>query len=190
MRLLALFLILFAAAAPAWAQVDAVLPKVSFSATAVEESGAVRVRRTIHYADGRLRIDGPIGGTSGFATTILDLNTGTKCVLMANHTFLVLPLDNELFRRFFAPVMAASGEKLGRQPMSGIDTTKYHFEGDGALDAGGFYWLSDTGIMLRRAYEDGVYGEARQHLEFLTDVKVGAQDEHLFQVPAGYRLAK
>src|SRR3954468_4212377 len=108
MRLLALFLVLFAAAAPAWAQMDAVLPKVGFSATAVEETGAVRVRRTIHYADGRLRIDGPIGGTpggtpgstGGFATTILDLNTGTKCLLMANHTYLVLPLDDELFRRF------------------------------------------------------------------------------------------
>jgi hypothetical protein len=190
MRLLALFLALFAAAVPARAQVDAVLPKVAFSATAVQESGALRVRQTIHYATGRLRIDGPTGGTSGFATTILDLNTGTECLLMANHTYLVLPLDNELFRRFFAPVKAASGANLGRQPIAGIETTKYHFEGDGALDAGGFYWLSDTGIMLRRAYEDGVYGEARHHLDFLTDLKVGAQDEHLFQIPAGYRLAR
>src|SRR6185437_8996164 len=65
MRLLALFLVLFAAAGQALAQVDAVLPKVSFSATAVEEAGAQRVRQTVHYSDGRLRIDGPTGGTHG-----------------------------------------------------------------------------------------------------------------------------
>jgi hypothetical protein len=190
MRFLALFLVLFAAAGPALAQVDAVLPKVSFSATAVEESGALRVRRTIHYADGRLRIDGPKGGANGFITTILDLKTGTQCLLMDNHTYVVLPLDNELFRRFFAPVMAATGARLGRQPIDGIEATKYHFEGNGGLDAGGFYWLSDSGIMLRRDYEDGVYGEARHHLDSLTDVKIGSQPEKLFQIPAGYRLAK
>ncbi len=190
MRLFALFLVLFAAATAARAQVDAVLPKVAFSAMAVQESGTLRVSQTIHYSDGRLRIDGPAGGTSGFATTILDLNTGTECLLMANHTYLVLPLDNELFRRFFAPVMAATGAGLGRQPIAGIETTKYHFEGNGALEAGGFYWLSNSGIMVRRTYEDGVYGEARLHLEFLMNLKVGPQDEHLFQIPAGYRRAR
>lgn len=185
MRLLILFLVLFAAA-PAFAQEDALLPKVAFSATAVQESGAMLIRQRIHYAQGRLRID----GANGFATTILDLRTGTECLLMANHSYLVLPLDNELYRRFFAPPKAATGARLGRQPLTGIEATKYHFNGDGALNAGGFYWLSDSGIMLRRDYEDGVYGEAHRHLYFLIHLSLGPQDKRLFQIPAGYRQAR
>ncbi|HVY18179.1 MAG TPA: hypothetical protein VHB27_23370 [Rhodopila sp.] len=185
MRLLILCLVL-SGVTPAFAQENAVLPRVAFSATAVQQTGPMLVRQHIHYADGRLRID----GANGFVTTILDLHTGTECLLMANHTYLVLPMDNELFRQFFAPPMAATGADLGRQPMAGVETTKYHFEGEGALDAGGFYWLTNTGIMVRRDYEDGVYGESRRHLDYLSDLSVGPQDSRLFQIPAGYRLAR
>lgn len=188
MRFLSCFWVIagLLAAGPARAQLTAVLPQVSFSATAIADTGPMRVRQTIHYANGRLRID----GVNGFATTILDLNTGTECLLMANHTYLVLPLDNELFRRFFAPPMAATDAKLGHQAIEGVATTKYRFEEAGALKAGGFYWIADNGIMLRRAYEDGVYGEAVRHVDYLTDLKIGAQNRALFQIPAGYRLAR
>src|SRR3954471_17792471 len=99
LAMLRLFLVLgLLFASPAWAYDDLVLPKVDFSATAVHESGAYATRETIHYADGKLRID----RGNGFSSTILDLTTQTQCLLMANHTYLVMPMDDELFRRYIA----------------------------------------------------------------------------------------
>ena len=182
LALLTLFL-----AAPAWGDGDLVLPTVAFSATAVHQTGAYQSKETIHYAAGKLRIDR--GG--GFSTTILDLATRTQCILMVNHTYLVLPMDDELFRRFIAQTVGTTGaKKMGTERIEGLTTTKYAFGDDGALEAAGYYWLSDTGIMVRREYDDGVYGRNIHHREFLTDIKIGTQSPQLFGIPAGYTQAK
>jgi hypothetical protein len=165
-----------------------VLPKVDYSATAVHEAGAaLKVRETIHYAGGKLRID----RGNGFSSTILDLNTQTQYLLMVNRTYLVLPMDDELFRRYIArtPETTAS-RKLGKQRIEGLETTKYAFGEDGALDAAGTYWLTATGIMVRREYESGVFGHSMRHLEFLTDITFSKQPATLFSIPPGYKPAK
>lgn len=187
MRFLAGFMMVLFLARPAFAYDDLVLPRVSFSATAVQETGAIRDVTTIHYADGKLRIDRP----RGFSTTILDLNSQTECVLMANHTYLVLPMDDELFRRFIARVTTASGaEKIGVERIEGLQTTKYAFGEDGALAAAGTYWLTATGIMVRRVWEDGVLGQNVRHRAYLTNIRIGEQPAELFGIPQGYRPAR
>jgi len=159
-------------------------PTVDFAATAVHEAGAYRATETVHYSDGKLRID----PGNGFSSTILDLTTETQCLLMTNHTVLVLPMDDELYRRFIAHAPDMSGaRKVARQSIEGMDTTKYAFGDDGALQAAGFYWLTDTGIMVRREYDDGVFGKSVHHLEFLTNIRIEKQRADLFVVPAGYK---
>src|ERR1700753_1909190 len=97
---------------PAWAYDDLVLPTVAFSAIAVQEAGPLRTRETIHYAAGKLRIE----RGNGFSTTILDLTTQTQCLLMVNHTYLVTPMDTELFRRYIArSVDATAAKKVGTE---------------------------------------------------------------------------
>jgi hypothetical protein len=183
---LLVFLMLFTCGT-ARAESDLVLPQVDFSATAVHESGAFRSVETIHYTPGKLRID----RGRGFSSTILDLKTETQCLLMVNHTYLLLPMDDELFRRYFARTTAMSGGvKKGRTHVEGMAVTKYAFGDDGALEAAGTYWLTASGIMVRREYNDGVYGEDRHHLEYLKDIKVEKQPADLFLVPAGYRKVK
>src|SRR3954447_4546381 len=186
MRYVLVFLMIFVCGS-ARAESDLVLPRVDFSATAVHESGAFRSVETIHYTPGKLRID----RGRGFSSTILDLQTGTECLLMVNHTYLVLPMDDELFRRFIARAPAMSGAaKTGRTRIEGMEVTKYAFGDDGALEAAGTYWLTDSGIMVRREYDEGVYGQNRRHLEYLKDIKGEKQPADLFVVPAGYRKAK
>jgi hypothetical protein len=164
-----------------------VLPAVDFAATAVHESGAYQSKETIHYAAGRLRID----RGNGFSSTILDLTTQTQCLLMANHTYLVLPMDDELFRRYIARSADMSGaRKMGTERIEGLEATKYAFGDDGALDAAGSYWLTKTGVMIRREYEEGVFGRNVHHLEFLTHVAFEKQPAALFSIPPGYSLAK
>jgi hypothetical protein len=179
-----IFLLLLAN--PAWSYDDLVLPTVDFSATDVQESGSFLRKETIHYTPGKLRID----RGDGFASTILDLTTQTECVLMVNHTYLVLPMDDELYRRFIAHTADMSGaRKIGADQFEGLTTTKYAFGNDGALRAAGYYWLTDTGIMVRRDYEDGVFGQNIRHREYLTNIKLETQSAALFTIPAGYTRA-
>jgi len=166
---------------------DLVLPKVEFAATAIHQAGAFQSKDRIHYADGKLRID----HGNGFSVTILDFTTQTQCLLMVNHTYLILPMDDELYRRYVARTADMSGaRKIGTERMAGLDTTKYAFGDDGQLDAAGTYWLTGTGIMVRRAYDEGVFGRNVHHVEYLTDVVIEKQPAALFLIPAGYTRAK
>jgi len=124
------------------------------------------------------------------APPILDLTTQTECLLMVNHTYLVMPMDDELFRRYIARTVDASGSrKLGTERIEGLTTTKYAFGNDGELDAAGSYWLTSTGVMVRREYNDGVFGQNTHHLEFMTHITFGKQPTGLFEIPAGYKPA-
>ena len=173
--------------APAWGHEDLVLPAVEFAATAVHESGAFRSTETIHYASGKLRID----RGSGFSSTILDLTTQTQCLLMANHTYLIMPMDDELFRRYIARIVDVNGARAkGTERIEGLETTRYVFGDDGALDAAGSYWLTKAGVMIRRQYEDGVFGHNMRHLDYLTHLSFAKQPAALFSIPVGYRRAE
>jgi hypothetical protein len=186
MRMLLILLVLLIAA-PAWAADDLVLPKVDFAATDVQQSGAFLRRETIRYHDGKLRIE----RGDGFATTILDFATRTDVELMANHTYVVLPMDDELYRRFIPHTVSMSAtRRLGPDRVDGIAATKYMFGEDGALRAAGHYWLTGTGIMVRREYVDGVFGTNIHHVEYLTHLTYQKQDPALFRIPAGYRRVK
>ena len=186
MRYVFVFLTMFVWT-PARAYDDLVLPTVDFSATAVHEVGAIETRETIHYADGKLRID----RGNGFSSTILDLTTQTQCLLMANRTYLILPMDDELFRRYIAREVDMSGaKKVGKERIEGLQTTKFAFGDDGALKAAGSYWLTNTGVMIRRDYEDGVFGQNIHHLEFLTHIIFDKQPAALFSIPRDFKLAK
>jgi hypothetical protein len=44
--------------------------------------------------------------------------------------------------------------------------------------------------MVRRAYEDGVFGHTVRHLEFLTHIAFEKQPDSLFSIPPGYTIAK
>ncbi len=184
-RLLTLLAIVLAT--PALASGDFVLPSVPFTATAVHETGAFKSTETIHYADGKLRID----PGKGFSSTILDFRTQSQCLLMVNHTYLVMPMDAELFRRYVAqPVEDTDARKVKTERIEGLEATKYAFGEDGALDAAGDYWLTQTGVMIKRVYEDGVYGRNVRHLEYLTHIRFEDQPAALFAVPAGFTPAK
>jgi hypothetical protein len=164
-----------------------VLPAVDFSATAVHEAGALQTRETLYYTPGKLRIE----RGEGFSTTILDLKTQTQCLLMVNRTYLVLPMDDELYRRYIAQTTAMSGaRKLRTERIEGLETTKYAFGDEGALEAAGSYWLTNTGVMIKREYEDGVFGRNVHHLEYLIHISFAKQPSGLFLIPAGYTRAK
>jgi hypothetical protein len=182
MRYLLAFLALMLTS-PAWAYEDLILPKVDFEATAVHQAGRFQSKEKIYYSGGKLRVE----RGNGFATVILDLATQTQYLLMANRTYMITPMDDEYFRRFIA---VAEVRKLGTDHVDGMKATKYAFGDNGALQAAGTYWLSDNGIMLRRDYNDGVFGTDIHHRDFLTDLKIAPQPARLFGIPSNYRQVK
>jgi hypothetical protein len=84
----------------------------------------------------------------------------------------------------------SDAKKAGTQRIEGLETTKYDFSSDGELDAAGSYWLTKSGVMVRREYEDGVFGKNVHHLEMLTHIDFAPQPAGLFDIPAGYKKAQ
>jgi hypothetical protein len=100
-------------------------------------------------------------------------------------------MDDELFRRYIARTVDMSGaKKIATERIEGLETTKYAFGDDGALDAAGTYWLTPTGVMMRREYENGLYGRNVHYLELLTHITFEEQPADLFSIPAGYKPAQ
>jgi hypothetical protein len=44
--------------------------------------------------------------------------------------------------------------------------------------------------MIRRQYEDGVFGHNMRHLDYLTHLSFAKQPAALFSIPVGYRRAE
>ena len=172
---------------PAMAFDDLELPTVQFDAIAVQQAGKFQTKDHIYYTPGKLRIE----RGEGFATIILDLATQTQYALMANHTYLVTPMDDEYFRRFIARSASYRGtRRLGTDRVAGVKATKYAFGDAGALEAAGTYWLSNDGIMVQRDYNAGVFGTDQHHREYLTDLRIEPQPAKLFAIPSDYKRVK
>ena len=78
-------------------------------------------------------------------------------------------------------------EKVGKETINGIKTTHYKTVGENSQGKkfAGESWLSDEGIAIRNDMQadDGSGIIIRTELK---DLKIGKQDDSLFEVPAGY----
>ena len=154
---------------PAFGYDDLVLPSVEFTATAVHEAGVMKAWETLHYANGKLRID----RGSGFSSTILDLKTQTECLLMVNQINLVMPMDDGYSAATSLGLStSAVREKWGRnasrvwRPRNMPSATMASWmPPDLLVDAN-----RSNGAAR---YYDGLFGHNQHHLEFMTHITFG-----------------
>jgi hypothetical protein len=79
--------------------------------------------------------------------------------------------------------------KVGEEAINGYDCTKYRakFEDAKGGRAGGYYWVSEDGILMK---VDMIYqsrGQKGDRLVIeLRDLEIGPQDPAYFEIPAGY----
>jgi hypothetical protein len=107
---------------------------------------------------------------------------------MANHTYLVLPMDDELFRRYFPLDPHLTGApKLGTERIDGLEAVRYPFGGEDSLKAEGTFWLNADDIMVKRDYDDGLFGAHVHHQDVVQNISIGSQPASLFVIPAGFR---
>ena len=161
-------------------------PNASFSGTRHMESKEGQVDMFIRQAPQKMRMEMSMGGQTSAVITREDLGVN----------YMLMPQMN-MYKEVKADEMMAGGSnlsfsevsKVGRESVSGYDCTKYRAKFTDAKGgrAGGYYWVSDDGILMK---VDMIYqsrGQKGERMIFtMRDLQVGKQDPAHFEVPKNY----
>jgi hypothetical protein len=76
----------------------------------------------------------------------------------------------------------------GSEELNGLVTTKYKviMTGKDGSKMGGFWWMSDEGVLVKMDVISVIKGEKTRMKRELTNIQVGPQSPDLFEIPAGY----
>ncbi len=77
---------------------------------------------------------------------------------------------------------------MGTETLNNLVAGKYSVtikDPEGNTDKG-FYWVSDSGILLRMEMTITADGKQQQFTMYLTNLVVGSQPGYLFEIPAGF----
>lgn len=161
-------------------------PNASFSGTRHVESKDGQVDMFIRQAPQKMRMGMTMGGQTMTVITREDLGVN----------YMLMPQMN-MYKEVKADEMMAGGANLsfsevsevGREGVSGYDCTKYRakFTDANGGKAGGYYWVSDDGILMK---VDMIYKSRKQKGERMVfemrDLEIGPQDPSHFEVPGNY----
>lgn len=127
------------------------------------------------------------------------LHDGTKSIVIirwdrklgwllnpANNTYTRISLTRAVQFRGLPTTPATSRRKIGRATVNGVPTTKYKvstIRRDGKPFRG-FMWVSDDGVVMKLVSDSGADWPYALELDKL---RVGAQDQALFEPPRGWR---
>ena len=155
---------------------------VSFSGTATFETEEMTTDATVYYKPGKVRDEINMQGQDMVVIRRFDLN---KFWMLIGHGMYmeVSPDETEDKTRDYTLV---SREKIGRETVNGMDTTKYksiYETSDGKF--GGFTWFTDDNIAVKAFMVHESKGE-KQRMKFeFKSLQRGSQDDALFELPAG-----
>lgn len=157
---------------------------VEYSANRRIESADGVFEGSIAAAPGMERSETRVGQMS----TVMILRTDRKTGFMlmpAQKMYQELSLAQAELQSAAVSQEMAEFEAVGTETVAGFATTRYKFVAKDR-SAGGFLWFSAEGIPVKM---DVVSKQGRKNARItvtLDDIRVGAQDRTLFEVPAGY----
>ncbi len=194
MRTLTLALVLALLVSPAQASgVDEYLEKfgidqgASFSGTRHMEMKEGQIDSFVRQAPGKMRMEMSMGGMSGVIITRQD--TGKNYMLMPSMSMYREMDYKGLQETGNSDIDFTEASKVGREAINGFDCTKYKakFKDKNGGKGGGYYWVSDEGILMK---VDMIYQGRKQKGQRMTfemrDIQIGPQDPSEFEVPANY----
>ena len=155
---------------------------VSFSGKATFETEEMTTDATVYYEPGKVRDEINMQGQDMVVIRRFDLN---KFWMLIGHGMYmeVSPDETEEKTRDYTLV---SREKIGRETVNGMETTKYksiYETSDGKF--GGFTWCTDDKLAVKAFMVHESKGE-KQRMKFeFKSLQRGNQDEALFELPAG-----
>ncbi len=161
-------------------------PNASFSGTRHVESKEGQMDMFIRQAPQKMRMDMEMAGRTMTVITREDLGVN----------YMLMPQMN-MYKEVKADEMMAGGASLsfsevsevGRESVSGYACTKFKAKFADARGgrAGGYYWVSDDGILMK---VDMIYKSRKQKGQRMVftmrDLQIGAQDPTYFEVPDNY----
>ena len=155
---------------------------VSFSGKATFETEEMTTDATVYYEPGKVRDEINMQGQDMVVIRRFDLN---KFWMLVGHGMYmeVSPDETEEKTRDYKLI---SREKIGRETVNGMETTKYksiYETSDGKF--GGFTWFTDDNIAVKAFMVHQSKGE-KQRMKFeFKSLQRGTQDDALFELPAG-----
>ena len=155
---------------------------VSFSGKATFETEEMTTDATVYYEPGKVRDEINMQGQDMVVIRRFDLN---KFWMLIGHGMYmeVSPDETEEKTRDYKLI---SREKIGRETVNGMETTKYksiYETSDGKF--GGFTWFTDDNIAVKAFMVHQSKGE-KQRMKFeFKSLQRGTQDDALFELPAG-----
>ena len=141
----------------------------------------------VRQAPGKTRTEMSTGGMSAVIITRQD--TGKNYMLMPSMSVYREMDIKGLQEAGNSDVDFSEASKVGRETINGFDCTKYKakFKDKQGGKGGGYYWVSDEGILMK---VDMIYQSRKQKgqrmIFEMRDVQIGPQDPSQFEVPANY----
>lgn len=160
-------------------------PKVQYSANSHMETSQTVMDGMVYYAPGKERREFVQDGDK----TVMILRHDKKKMWMLmpeEKMYMETPMAKARMDDLSAYKITQT--RVGPETVNGVKTTKYKviMIGSNGHKMGGFFWLTKDGIVVRMdAISVDKQGKERIKID-LKDLKVGAQDAGLFEVPAGY----
>jgi hypothetical protein len=159
----------------------------SFSGTRRMETKDGQIDSFVRQAPDKMRMEMSMGGMSSVIITRQD--TGKNYMLMPSMSMYREMDLKGLQDSGGSDVDFSEASEVGREEINGYDCTKYRakFEDKQGGKGGGYYWVSDDGILMKvdMIYQSPKQKGQRMVLE-MRDVELGPQDPSEFEVPANY----
>jgi len=161
-------------------------PNASFSGTRHVESKDGQVDMFFRQAPDKMRMDMTMAGQTMTVITRSDL--GLNYMLMHQMRTYRVVKANEVMAGG-ANLSFSEVSEAGRETVSDYPCTKYRAQFTDAEGgrAGGYYWVSDAGILMK---VDMIYqsrGKKGERLVFtIRDLQIGEQDPSYFELPSDY----
>jgi outer membrane lipoprotein-sorting protein len=162
------------------------VPTVEYSADRQIETEKGTMTQKVYHAAGKERAEMQMGGMS--SAMILRQDKKIAWMLMPAQK-MYNEMDLGQARQNMGPVSPGENPEItiaGKETVEGFETTKYKLV-TADKKYGGFMWFTAEGIAIKMdllSREDA--GKKSRMTMTLKNLKIGDQDDALFEVPAGY----
>jgi hypothetical protein len=187
----AMWLLCATGSASAAVELDFAKPDIEYQATRILEAPQGTMRQKFYYELEKNRTEMDMGGQQVATITREDL--GVIWMVLGNNMYMETSMaDIEKYAENTEgspdAMEVVEYSKLGEETIDGYKTTKYKVitrdpDGDQMT---GFFWLTEEKIAVRMEMDFEMEGEQTNVVIRLEDIEIGALEDSLFEVPAGY----
>ncbi|MBI5970519.1 MAG: hypothetical protein HY884_05135 [Deltaproteobacteria bacterium] len=164
--------------------------KAEYSAATSMETDDTTIKGKVFHTPNKERREMHTGGQKNIM--IIRQDKKLTWMLMPNERMYMeskMGSDKDSNKEMDASSMKIEGGDMGSETINGIATTKKKvvMKMQDGTAMGGYVWMSKEGIAVKTDMVSKGSGHKMRMKTELSDLKVGRQDQSLFEIPAGYK---